>query len=526
LALAIIIRLYPTAISGLPFSTDGWGCIRNTELLIQQTPVSLGNSSLFDGYNNYWPANSLFGAVFSEVTGLKAIDAMAIGIPLVGALTIPLFYILVRKITEKNEISLTAAVLLATAFPYTILTAGVTKETYANPLMLVVILAFLFAPSWKRTALFFLGSVALVMAHHLAALLTIGVLASLIVALSYGKDNKLGGTLKSNLGLLALISILTLGYFGVFALPGLTLSLVPSNLLTVGAYQISALSLAVFFISKSKVPSKKQVFVRFTAVFVATALFLFFITRSALVSNAPILPSSSLFYLFPYVLMVPLGALGLAGLYKRRSFQLVPLFWLIPLVGFGAYVLFSSSPMGLMLAYRTMNFVILPLVILAAIALYRLYTYSKALRLGKTFMFAAFAIALTISSINVYDMYATVNLQEPYLGSFWLYRQPEMAASTWIATYHPNMTVAGDAKVSYLLNGYYNMKVDVSGGLTFPERKDTGQQLLFVYPEMFTNGYVLFGEKLLTLPQNWTSNLVDVDNVYSNGMVKIYASGQ
>ena len=101
-AVACLVRLYPALVSGLPFSTDGWGCIRNSELLLQHTPVSLSDNSVFDGYNNYWPANSVFGAVLSEVTGLAPINVMAYGVPLAGALTVPLFFVLVRKINGKG----------------------------------------------------------------------------------------------------------------------------------------------------------------------------------------------------------------------------------------------------------------------------------------------------------------------------------------------------------------------------------------------------------------------------------------
>ena len=32
LLIAVILRLYPTLITGMPFSTDGWPIIRNTQL--------------------------------------------------------------------------------------------------------------------------------------------------------------------------------------------------------------------------------------------------------------------------------------------------------------------------------------------------------------------------------------------------------------------------------------------------------------------------------------------------------------
>ena len=113
-SIALTIRLYPTFLSGLPFSTDAWSPIRNTELLLEHTPINL-DSKMLDGYNCYWPANSLFGAVLSLVTGLKPMMAMAIGVPLAGALTILIFYALISRISRSPELAFLSSILTATA---------------------------------------------------------------------------------------------------------------------------------------------------------------------------------------------------------------------------------------------------------------------------------------------------------------------------------------------------------------------------------------------------------------------------
>lgn len=111
---ALSLRLYPTLLSGMPFSTDAWAPIKNTELLIERTPIPL-NDKIFDGYNNYWPANSIFGAVISEVTSLQPIDAMAIFIPLVGATSIIIFYVIAKRLCNA-KIALIASTIFGTAF--------------------------------------------------------------------------------------------------------------------------------------------------------------------------------------------------------------------------------------------------------------------------------------------------------------------------------------------------------------------------------------------------------------------------
>jgi hypothetical protein len=511
-------------ISGLPFSTDGWSCIRNTELLLQYTPVSLGNNSIFDGYNNYWPANSLFGAVFSQATGLSAINAMAVGIPLAGALTIPLFYVLVRRITENTKIALIATALLATAYPYALFTAGATKETFANPIYVSVILIFLLAPSWKRTLLFSTASVALVLSHHLAALITISVLASLTIALFYSKAGKIHNSIKSSVGLLGIISAVTAAYFGFYAYKGLTLSLTPSDLLTIGAYQLVALAITLFFTSKAKAfPSRKRTVFGCVVAFILACSFMFLLTRKSLVYGAPILPLHYFIYVSPYIIALPLMMLSFGGLHERRSALLVPLFWLAPLVGLEGYAIFSGGPVGLTLTYRTLNFLLVPLFILIGVAFYKLYVFSKGMRGSRILSIGIIATILFVASVNSYSVFASVSLQEKYMGYFWLYRAPETSASSWIAANGYNQTVAGDMKVSYLLKGYFNMKVDVIQGLQFLEGNSSAPELVFVYPEMSTNGYVLYGGNVLALPENWTHQSATLNCVYSNNMVNLYA---
>lgn len=521
---ACLVRLYPALVSGLPFSTDGWSCIRNSELLLQHTPASLSDNSVFDGYNNYWPANSVFGAVVSEVTGLAPINVMAYGVPLVGALTVPLFFVLMRKLTERVDIALISSALLATVFPYALFTAGVTKETFANPLYIALILVFLMRPSFGKVFLFFVTSVALVLSHHLAAFISVGILACLTVGLAYSRKSSLRFPVKWNVFLLAMFSLLLAGYFGLYASAGLTYTIAINDLLTVGAYQIFVLALVLFFASKPNFPSHRIMLASFIATLISALMLGVFITRKSLVSGAPVLPVHYLLYLSPFIVLLPLMMLGFGGLHKRSSSLLLPLFWLAPLVGFEFYAVFGSSPMGLTLVSRLLNFLLLPLCALFGIAFYKLLVYFKGVHGSRVLCAGVVAAVLVVSCLNCYSVYAAVSLQEPYMGYFWLYRVPEAEASSWVSTHIANGSIAGDAKVAYYLKGYFDVDVDFSSGLRFLGENGAAPKLLFVYPEMSSNGYVIYGGYALTLPSNWSDKLSGLNHVYGNNMVNLYAS--
>jgi hypothetical protein len=82
--------------SGLPFSTDAWPLIMNTEKLLRYTPVSL-ESEVFDGYNNYWPASQIFGATSSVILDARVIDVERILFPAIASLMPIPIYVIVRR---------------------------------------------------------------------------------------------------------------------------------------------------------------------------------------------------------------------------------------------------------------------------------------------------------------------------------------------------------------------------------------------------------------------------------------------
>jgi len=88
----------------------------------------------------------------------------------------------------------------------------------------------------------------------------------------------------------------------------------------------------------------------------------------------------------------------------------MPLFWLSTLVGLGAYAVFGVSPLGLTLAYRTLNFLCIPLIILSAFGLERLYKARGGSR--RAAKAAAIIALIAVAALNSYNMYASVSLRE------------------------------------------------------------------------------------------------------------------
>jgi hypothetical protein len=507
-SIALAIRLYPTFLSGLPFSTDAWSPIRNTELLLKYTPIKL-DSEIMDGYNCYWPANSLFGSIFSLITGINPILSMSIGIPLVGALTILIFYSIVSKINSK--LAFLSSILLATFYPYSLFMAGVTKETYANPIYMLLILIFLRKWKLRKALLFTIVSLALVMAHHLTVLVAIVILASITLA-----DKILNKKLDNFNPLYVLfLIIITILYFFLYAYRGFKLTITLSDWISIASYQIVTFSLTLYFISKPyKRSFIKTIFICLLSIILAS-FFAFLCTKRSIIPNAPILPNHYIFYAIPFILISPLIFLGLEEICNMKD-ECIFLFWFAVIIGLGFYVIFGNSLLGLGLVGRTLNFLSPPLAIIFAFGINRLYLakYKNLAKLIATTFF------LLIIILNFYDIYSAISMRERYMGYyFWLYRIPEYKACEWIS-FAIDKTIVGDIKISSILKNYFNMKVDIYQGLKYLIEGISKPQI-FIYDQMMNNEYNI--DTIYQLPKNWMEKVYNLNLIYSNTLIEIYS---
>lgn len=522
LLIAVAIRLYPTLISGMPFSTDGWPLIKNSEIFVNNSPIPL-SSSLLDSYNSFWPAISIYGAMLTEIMGISTITAMAIGVPIAAALAIPIFYALVKKITQNPKIALISAILLATAFPYTLFTAGVTKETFASPIYITLILLFFLKHDWKTTAIFTVTSIALVLTHHLTAFLAVGIMAALTIAsyINQDRDRKVNST-QSNILYTAILTGSTALYLGVFSFNALAVTVSISDILSVGAYEFAAAALTLYVISRTNKKSTKSLAWELIAILSVVIAILFVITRTSLLPTTPVVPVYYLLFALPFVIALPMVSIGLNN-HSKKFALMTPLFWLIPIVAFACYGIFANSAVGLSYAVRSINFLLPPLLILTAIGLYKLYSSAYHQKTRILTKIVACIIILSMVTININSIYATVSQQEPYLGYFWRYEPSEYQASDWLTANIQNQTVAGDSKVTYLVNQYFGAPVSVTSGLSYLKENGSAPDILYIYNQMKANGYVLYQGIPVTLPTNWTDKLSGYNCIYINSEVAIYA---
>ncbi len=361
--------------------------------------------------------------------------------------------------------------------------------------------------------------------HHLTAFLAISILAGLCLASFISKkdeDQKVNSN-KTNFLLLAVLSAITAAYFLLYASPAFIVALSSSDLLTVGAYQIIVLSIIVYTIFIAKNYSRKITLVNSSIAFISAFSFILLLTQIPLISAAPILPSSYLLYALPFIIALPLIIFGLNELHQKNSSLITPLFWIMSVAAFGCYAVFANPTGSISYVSRSVDFMLPPFLILAAVGIQKLFQQGSRFKVGNTVKFVAVALVLVMVTVNTYTVYATVSMQEPYLGYFWRYDPSEYAASSWLSSNVGNQSVAGDSKVYYLSHGYFNETVNVMDGYKYLIGEGSAPELLYVYNQMSSNGYVLYQGIPYTLPANWIDKLVPYNCIYANNGVTIYA---
>jgi hypothetical protein len=523
---ALLLRLLPYAVSGLPYSVDAWPSVRYAELLLDHTPVHLADEGVFGGQlARAQLGDRLFGAVISRLTGLAPIQAMALFMPIVGAISVLVFYALVKEM-YNNKVSFIASILLATVFSDVILTAGVKGETYAHTLYMLLILLFLHQGMDKRkkTLFFTVASVALVLTHYYTAILCVGILASMGMAMLIIGERRGFRTDKCNLLLPSILAGSIISYLW-FCANWIFDFVSAINWLSAVSYQTIFFALFLYFVLKTKSRSQVRTMFTYSTALAVPLVFAWFVTKRPLVPGAPILPIHYLLYAAPFIAASPLSVLGYKKIAKLNSGKVAPLFWLATVLGIEGYGLFGTPDLGLgwILAYRGLNFILPPLFILCAVGLHHLLERGKSSLKRLVRLLVVVTLIFVILALNITGVYAAVSMQERYLGYFWLNKRSEFAAGTWTASFC-NCTVAGDVKIYYLLSCYFDVEVDVFQGLSYLGGDGAEPEVMLTYDQMLKNGYVVYGGYSVDLSENWAEKTFNLNLIYSNGPVKVHAS--
>jgi uncharacterized membrane protein len=513
------IRLYPTLLTGLPFSTDSWPIISNTEILLGYTPISL-EDDVFDGYNNYWPASQIFGAISSIMLGAKVLDVERILFPAIASLTPIILYIIVKRIMDCRGAAIISSLLLALGGYQAIFTSGVTKETFTLFLFLTYLYLVLATGGLTaRSILLSIIGMAIIMGHHLQYFLLIAILSNILVLRLLLRRVHDNGLARLMVGLIILL-ILGAIYYPLYALRGIHYSLTFSDTLSLISFQAFSLLILYYLLAEAKASRPP---ISLLAAWAASYVCLLANQLFPIMPGSPKIPAN---LLMEVSILLMLGLFVILGFHASRHGEMANSYfilgWFSAILSLEAYSMFGSQPsISLTLFYRLTNHILPPALILASIGLVKVMSLFKRRRLG---LLCLAVILLPVSLTMVYQHYSSVILQENYLGYQWNYNMAEYEFASWLSRKGDDLKVYGDMKIKYLLEGYFGMSVDeVRGFKILNGESPAGKSLIVTYKVMEKNGYVL-GPYGVELKQGWIKSTSDrADKIFSNTLVEAYS---
>ena len=509
--LALVFRLSPYLVSSEPFSVDSWAPIRNAEVLAEFTPIDF-SSELFDGYNSYWPFNSIYGLVVSLVIGIRVKDVLAAYVPLANAFSVLFVYLLAKKITRKKIAAAASAVFFSVFISHVVMGAGVTKEAYASTLYLSLLFSALFLiESAEAYLLVSLLAFSLVFSHHFTSLFAWLIIVSILGGVLVKKSKCF--CVKRLCFLVVLVSVLGVVHYVLWGSKGMRIVLREEDILSLFSYEFTGFMFTLLMFSLRESSRERKLF---SALLCMLAVFglMIIMSRRHLVSGMPLLSSKhfALACVFPIITFF--------GVYGAMSFRdkvrgLIVCLWLVSVVSFMCFAVFSGYEGGFTLSYRSLSFVAPPLLILAGFGLSEVFKKSL---LTCVFVFIVLVWFAGLCYFMIFSL-------ENYTVYFWFFYKQDMKAGVWLNNFRESAILLGDVRVSYFMQ-YFNIEVKVDEGLKFIQGDFRGNAVFYEYGFLEKNGYLLGPPYGFKLPEGWKKELsVRADIVYDNSWVVLWYVG-
>lgn len=518
LIIAVLLRLVPALYFNEPYSLDSWPLIRDSEVIMSNPNVKIWNDSLLDGYNNRWPGTILATLLYSIITESSIIDTYKFFGPLVSSLTtLVIMYVLLRRIFKYSVVSILALTYFALALPLLVFTSATIKEVYAYPMfysiaLLTLIMIYRRSINTSAIAIIALMGVALSITHHLASIMLIGILGSIIMV--YSLLSLLGRLERSNsevkyhyliIPLTILSAVFTVYYF-VYGGKGFKM---PLNINDVITYLIYATTIYLTYSLMKLIPSKTKKLMIILILMITTITLLAVPRKSIIPGIGSINDLSIILYVLPVFLPLTL----IPKLSSVDSYA-------TPLVT-GSYLLLATNLAYIILAkpelsgafHRVANYLIVANTLLIAHLLS--YRSSKVKSYILTILFITTACSI-VGALNIIHGGDGVTY-------YWTFRPGEAAAfNTVDKLVSESVTVLGDAKVAY----FYSILRNVDSGtfLKFVQRGNTNVirgKLVLLYSDNYRWGYVVSLNSIDIKPYRQLILKLDrvIDFSYVNGLM-------
>jgi len=411
--------------TGLPFSTDVWPLIRDSEKLLANPSAKIWNDTYFDGYNNHWPGAILGASIESLVTGLGL--RLVYGLYLALALSVALALLVYVYASRKgSRVPWVNALVLAAVPSWIVFTSSTLKEVYCYPIaMLILILPALSRGRRAAYALLPLLALASSLTHHLATAMCIGIAAgAVILSLAdyvYGDERALATARDYGIALAIALPIFVAYYLAYGGKP-LKISVGLGDIEALALYALAIYG-AIFLAAIRTLSTKLKI-----AVLSASAAAMALCVELELVPGIYVPKSLTLaLYAAPLLLVVPLA----------REIPIVPRSIATTLAVAVPYVSLANPALASAL-HRLLNYATLAL---------STSTYSARTLARRVLLYTI--LALCVSSAIATQL--LIDEGRDPVSFYWLYTHEDTALASYIAKHaSTSITILGGAKLEYI----------------------------------------------------------------------------
>lgn len=522
--IAFLIRVFPYLASGVPYHTDTYPQLVNVRNLIVHSPVPLIPAGGFDTYNIFWPADTLYYAASSVFLGVAPVRGLPLLAPLVTSIMALLFLALMRSFGFRPWPSMVASLLVAVAGGTIMISTGVTKEGFALPLMLLVLLLvnlWLRRGSKVGLALAVPSFVALLASHSLTSLMGLFLIGFLVAANAVG-----GGLSRDQIGvsiiLLGAMSVLAYLYFYVYAVSRLPYNLQPSDVIAAFAYEV-LFTMPIWMAVSLRLDARRwaSIWLGMSTLGLA-ALYLAATAYHPLV-DSPYFSLTQLLLFAPYLVVAGLAVfwLGLRGPPAMSAGTAFAVLWVLGLFGLIAFSIFAT-PGAIGTTQRMADFVYPGAAILASSVI---VVTGKA---GRAVKVLSYLVVGGLVLVSAYVVPYSAFWSGPLGGSQRAYAPADVSAALWSANVPPGQSVYGDARLSFMTSYFGGAVVDGGGGFLFLVGvQGLGKGCLFVSGLMREIGFIgpTYGLPVDQALVSGLSSRTPLEVTYSNGLQAAYCSG-
>lgn len=403
----------------------------------------------YDGWGasyNYFPMLYLITLAIYLPTKINLAFLLKIIAPIIGALTVIVFYFIAKELTDKKIAIVTAATLAGNPF-HAYQTSHAAPLTVGHLFLTISLLLFLLKGR-KKVAYPFLiiSSILLVLSHHLSTAIYITIIFGIILFRAL-KENKID---LADIAYFSFITLFTFLYWALFATPVVynlisPIIFIPPLIFFILFYSSAILALMLICFLKIKYSpkpfdSKREIKLLF-------AIFIFLLSFTILFSIEDFgtgfaFHISSVPFLLPTYIILSLSIIGWNRIKTMKNDAEIRGMLILLLFFFFSSLLIKNF----ILVARSIEYLAYPISLLSAVAVVAIIKEKFASI--KKIAYSTFVILILISGATTYEVEdRTTNFEEkiPY---------EVYEAIEYLQTISPNLTVASDHRISTLLWAY------------------------------------------------------------------------